>query len=46
MLARIDQLEGLLSADLARKPKFQKPAKQQQWQAEIDQLWRQLEGAG
>lgn len=44
MLARLDMLEGLLSADLARKPKFQKPAKQKQWQAEIDQLWRQLEG--
>ena len=43
MLARIDVLEGLLQADLARRPKFQKPAKQQQWQAEIDQLWQQLE---
>ncbi len=43
MLTRIDQLESLLNADLARKPKFQKPAKQRQWRAEIDQLWRQLE---
>ncbi len=44
MLARLDVLENLLSADLARKPRFQKPAKQQQWQAEIDQLWQRLEG--
>ncbi|ETW94014.1 MAG: hypothetical protein ETSY1_36725 [Candidatus Entotheonella factor] len=44
MLARIDQLESLLKADVARKPKFQKPAKQQQWRAEIDRLWQQLEG--
>ncbi len=44
LLARLDQLESLLRADLARKAKFQKPAKQQQWQAEIDRLWRQLEG--
>jgi len=44
MLARIDALESLLQADLARKPKFQKPARQQPWQAEIDQLWQQLEG--
>jgi ATP-binding cassette, subfamily F, member 3 len=43
MLARVDRLEALLRADLARKPKFQKPAKQRQWQAEIEQLWRQLE---
>jgi ABC-type multidrug transport system ATPase subunit len=42
LLARIDLLEGLLHADLARKPRFQKPAKQRQWQTEIDQLWRQL----
>jgi ATPase subunit of ABC transporter with duplicated ATPase domains len=45
MFARIEALEELLQADLARKPKFQKPAKQQQWQAEIDQLWQQLEGS-
>jgi ATPase subunit of ABC transporter with duplicated ATPase domains len=43
ILARLDELEGLLNADLARKAKFQKPAMQQQWRAEIAQLWRQLE---
>lgn len=40
---RLDVLEALLQADLARKPRFQKPAMQQQWRAEIAQLWRQLE---
>ncbi len=43
LLARLEELEVLLRADLARKPKFQKPAKQQQWQAEIDRLWRLLD---
>lgn len=43
LLARLDRLEGLLKADRARKPRFQKPAKQQEWQAEIDQLWQELE---
>ena len=42
-LLRIDQLERLLNADKARKPKFQKPEKQQQWQQELDDLWQQLE---
>jgi ATPase subunit of ABC transporter with duplicated ATPase domains len=44
MLARLDVLEGLLKADLARKPRFQKPALQQQWRGEIERLWRQLDG--
>ena len=43
ILARLDILEGLLKADRARKPKFQKPAKQQQWRAAIDQFWQEFE---
>jgi ATPase subunit of ABC transporter with duplicated ATPase domains len=43
ILARLDVLEDLLKADVARKPRFQKLAMQQQWRAEIAQLWRQLE---
>ena len=42
-LLKIDQLERLLNADKTRKPKFQKPEKQQQWQQELDDLWQQLE---
>lgn len=42
LLERIDELETLLTADKARKPKFQKPQLQQQWQAELDGLLEQL----
>ncbi len=42
-LARIVEVEALLDADLGRKPKFQKPELQQQWRAELDQLYRRLE---
>jgi ATPase subunit of ABC transporter with duplicated ATPase domains len=42
-LARIVELEGLLEADLARKPKFQKPDLQRQWRSELDRLYRRLE---
>lgn len=45
ILARLEVLEGLLQADVGRKPRFQKPAMQRQWRAEIAQLWRQLEEA-
>ncbi len=38
ILARIVELEKLLEADLARKPKFQKPKLQAAWQEEIDEL--------
>ncbi len=38
ILERICQLEQWLADDLARKPKFQKPAKQQLWQEELDKL--------
>ena len=41
LLDRIQHLEDLLQADRARKPKFQKPDRQQAWQAELDQLWEQ-----
>lgn len=41
-LARIDELEALLDADLARKPKFQKPDRQARWRRELDALWQQL----
>ena len=42
-LQRIDELETLLQADKKRKPKFQKPEKQRQWQEELDRLWHHLE---
>ncbi|MCP4333626.1 MAG: ABC-F family ATP-binding cassette domain-containing protein [Gammaproteobacteria bacterium] len=41
-LQRIERLETLLQADRKRKPKFQKPEKQRQWEEEMEQLWRQL----
>ena len=41
-LARIVELEALLDADLARKPKFQKPELQQQWRAELQELYSRL----
>ena len=42
-LARIEELENLLAADQGRKAKFQKPEKQKLWQAELAELWRQIE---
>jgi len=42
-LARIVELEALLEADLARKPKFQKPDLQQQWRAELKELYSRLD---
>jgi len=42
-LARIEELEVLLKNDLMRKPKFQKPRRQQDWQNEINRLWSDLE---
>ncbi len=42
-LARIVELEALLEADLARRPKFQKPALQAAWRAEIDALYDALD---
>jgi ATP-binding cassette subfamily F protein 3 len=42
-LQRLIDLETLLTADLARKPRFQKPLLQQQWQAEIEILNLSLE---
>jgi len=43
VLTRIVELERLLEADLARKPKFQKPALQKEWRAELAGLYRRLE---
>lgn len=40
MLERISELERLLAEDKARKPKFQKPKRQEQWQVELDALWK------
>jgi ATP-binding cassette subfamily F protein 3 len=42
-LARIVEIESLLEADLARKPKFQKPELQQQWRAELAKLYARLD---
>ncbi|MEM7099669.1 MAG: ABC-F family ATP-binding cassette domain-containing protein [Pseudomonadota bacterium] len=42
ILERIEALEHLLQADLARKLKFQKPKRQQEWQNELETLWSQL----
>ncbi len=42
-LARIIDLEALLAADLARKPKFQKPAMQAAWRKEIATLYGRLD---
>jgi ATPase subunit of ABC transporter with duplicated ATPase domains len=42
-LARIVELEGLLEADRARKPRFQKLDLQQQWQSELTRLYDELE---
>ncbi len=38
LLERLIELETLLSDDLARKVKFQKPDKQREWQQEIEQI--------
>ena len=43
LLARLIELEEKLAADLARKDKFQKPKKQAEWQAEIEQLQSRLD---
>lgn len=43
-LARIVELETQLSDDLARKPKFQKPIRQQRWRDELAELYRDLDG--
>jgi ATPase subunit of ABC transporter with duplicated ATPase domains len=43
VLERIVELEALLEADLARKPRFQKPALQAQWRAELATLYPELD---
>jgi ATPase subunit of ABC transporter with duplicated ATPase domains len=42
ILERIDVLEEKLTADKARKAKFQKPELQVQWQEELDELWARI----
>jgi ATPase subunit of ABC transporter with duplicated ATPase domains len=42
VLVRIVELERLLEADLARKPKFQKPKMQVAWRNELDHLYELL----
>jgi len=42
LLERLVELETLLEADLGRKPKHQKPAMQQEWQQEIENITAQL----
>ncbi|CAM3587661.1 putative ABC transporter ATP-binding protein YheS [Vibrio aerogenes CECT 7868] len=42
LLTRLIELEGLLEADLNRKPKRQKPALQQQWRDEIEAISARL----
>ncbi len=42
-LARIDELETLLTEDRARKLKFQKPLRQQGWEEELQKLWDELD---
>jgi len=42
LLARIVELETLLDADLARKPRFQKPKLQTAWKNELDELNKRL----
>ena len=42
MLERACELERLLAEERARKPRFQKPKRQQQWQAELDSLLERL----
>ena len=43
ILARIIELEELLTADQAREPKFHKPALQADWQAQLVKLNAQLD---
>lgn len=43
ILARIVELETLLAADRARKPKHQKPALQAGWQGELEALYRRID---
>lgn len=45
MLIQLCEFERLLSEDLARKPRYQKPARQLIWQAEIAALSDQLKNA-
>jgi len=43
VLERIVELESLLEADLARKPKFQKPKLQAEWRRELESLYPRLD---
>ena len=43
LLTSIEVLEKLLADDRARKPKFQKPHKQVEWQEQIRLLWAKLD---
>lgn len=43
LLERLVDLEQKLEADLARKPKFQKPKLQDEWRVEIAELTKRLE---
>ena len=43
ILARIIALEETLAADLARRPKFQKPSRQAEWRAQLAALYARLE---
>ncbi|GAL33326.1 hypothetical protein JCM19240_2022 [Vibrio maritimus] len=42
LLDKLFELESLLEADVQRKPKHQKPALQQQWRDEIEQITLRL----
>jgi len=42
-LERIVELEALIAADEARKPKFRKPRLVAQWRAELERLYRRLD---
>jgi ATPase subunit of ABC transporter with duplicated ATPase domains len=42
-ITRIIELEELLEQDLARKPKFQKPKKQEEWRSELETLNNMIE---
>ncbi len=46
LLERIIELEQKLADDQARKPKFQKPERQKQWQEELARLMARLEVSG
>ena len=43
VLTRIVELEDKLDQDRARKPKFQKPALQHEWQIRLERLYRRLD---